>query len=89
MNLDDKMIAEIAGQLGLKGSPAVSSADVKRLEGKSDAELEKEILRIREQLVARGVTRPRQAAMLRSLLPMMDDKQKARLRNVIELIEKY
>jgi len=89
MNLDEKMIADIAGQLGLQGSPAVSAADVKRLEGKSDAELEKEILRIREQLVARGVTRPRQAAMLRSLLPMMDDKQKARLRNVIELIEKH
>jgi len=89
MDLDDKTIAEIASQLGLKGNPSVSAADMKRLEGKSDAELEKEILRIREQLVARGVTRPRQAAMLRSLLPMMDDKQKARLRNVIELIEKH
>ena len=100
MNLDDKMIAEIAGQLGLKGSPGVSAADVKRLEGKSsasllrlegksDAELEREILRIREQLAARGVTKPRQAAMLRSLLPMMDDNQKARLRKVIELIERH
>ena len=89
MNLDDKMIAEIAGQLGLKGRPGVSAADVKRLEGKSDAELEREILRIREQLAARGVTKPRQAAMLRSLLPMMDDNQKARLRKVIELIERH
>ena len=89
MNLDDKMIAEIAGQLGLKGSPGVRAADVKRLEGKSDAELEREILRIREQLAARGVTKPRQAAMLRSLLPMMDDNQKARLRKVIELIERH
>ena len=89
MNLDEKTIAEIAGQLGLKNGPTVSAADMKRLQGKSGAELEREILRIREQLVARGVTRPRQAAMLRSLLPMMDDKQKARLQNVIELIERY
>lgn len=89
MHLDDKTISDIAGQLGLKGNLPIHTEDVKRLEGKSDAELEREIIKLREQLAARGVTRPRQAAILRSLLPMMDEKQKARLRNVIELIERY
>ena len=88
MDLNEKMIAEIAGQLGLRESTGFSPADIRRLEGKSDEELEREILRLREQLAARGVTRPKQAALLRNLLPMMDSRQKARLQKVIELIER-
>lgn len=87
MNLDEKTIAEIAKQLGLKEEPTIRMEDVKRLQGKSDAQLESEILRIRESLAARGVSRQKQVAMLRSLLPMMDMNQRARLRKAIELIE--
>jgi len=88
VNLNEKTIAELAGQLGLKETVPFSARDMQRLQGKSDEELEGEILKIREQLAARGVTRPRQAAMLRSLLPMMDQNQRARLLKVIELIER-
>lgn len=87
MNLDERTIAEIAKQLGLKEEPSIGMEDVKRLQGKSDAQLESEILRIRESLVARGVSRQKQVAMLRSLLPMMDMNQRARLKKAIELIE--
>lgn len=87
MNLDERTIAEIAKQLGLKEEPSIGLEDVKRLQGKSDAQLESEILRIRESLVARGVSRQKQVAMLRSLLPMMDMNQRARLKKAIELIE--
>ena len=58
------------------------------MEGKSDAELKREILRIRDQLAARGVPYQKQAEILRSMVSMMDQKQKARLQNIIELIEK-
>ena len=88
MDLNEAMVKEIARQLGLKDNAGVSAADIQRLQGKSDDELEREILKIREQLAARGVTRPKQAAMLRSLLPMMDSTQKARLQRVIGLIER-
>jgi hypothetical protein len=57
------------------------------MEGKSDAELEREILKLREQLTAKGISRAKQLSMLRSLMPMMDDRQKARLQKVIGLIE--
>lgn len=87
MNLDEKTIAEIAKQLGLKEEPSIHMEDVKRLQGKSDPQLESEILRIRESLAARGVSRQKQVAMLRSLLPMMDMNQRARLKKAIELIE--
>ena len=88
MDLNEAMVKEIARQLGLREDAGVSAADIQQLQGKSDDELEREILRIREQLSARGVSRAKQASMLRSLLPMMDSRQKARLRKVIGLIER-
>ena len=86
--LNEKTIAEIAQQLGLSGNPGISSSELRRMEGKSDAELKREILRIRDQLSARGVPYQKQAEILRSMVSMMDQKQKARLQNIIELIEK-
>lgn len=88
MNLDDNMIADIAQQLGLSGNPGISPGDLRRMEGKSDEELKREILRMRDQLAARGVPYGKQAAMLRGLMSMMDNKQRARLQKVIELIER-
>ena len=88
MNLDDNMIADIAQQLGLSGNPGISQGDLRRMEGKSDEELKREILRMRDQLAARGVPNGKQPAKLRSLMSMMDNKQRARLQKVIELIER-
>ena len=87
MELNEAMAKEIARQLGLKESVGFNSADIRKLEGKSDAELEREILKLREQLTAKGISRAKQLSMLRSLMPMMDDRQKARLQKVIGLIE--
>ena len=88
MELNEAMAKEIARQLGLKENAGFNPADIRRLEGKSDAELEREILKLREQLSARGVTRAKQVSMLRSLLPMMDGTQKARLQKIIGLVER-
>lgn len=88
MELNEAMAKEIARQLGLKENAGFNPADIRRLEGKSDAELEREILKLREQLSARGVTRAKQVSMLRSLLPMMDSTQKARLQKIIGLVER-
>ena len=61
---------------------------LRQLENKSDAELEREILKIKEQLRANNVTYEKQLGMLRSLAPMMNGSQKARLQKVIELLQK-
>ena len=88
MDLNEKMIGEIAGQLGLKGAPGVSPNMIRQLENKSDAELEREILKMKEQLKAGNVSYQKQIAMLKNLAPMMNPKQKARLQRVIELLQK-
>ena len=88
MDLNEKMISEIAGQLGLKGSSGVNQNMIKQFENKSDKELERDILRMKEQLKANNVSYQKQISMLRSLAPMMNPKQKARLQRVIELLQK-
>ena len=88
MELNEKMIAEIAGQLGLRGNAGISPADIQRMEGKSDEQLEREILQLREQLAAKGISYSKQISMVRSLMPMMDSRQKARLEKIIGLMER-
>lgn len=87
MDLNEKMAAEIAAQLGLLGRKGVDAGTVKKLERKSDAELAKDILRMKEQLEANNISPQQQIAIVRRLMPMMDDNQKARLQRVIELLK--
>ena len=88
MELDDKMIAEIASQLGISQGGRVDKAAAERLASKSDAELEREILKIKNQLRANNITYDKQLMMLKNLAPMMDAKQRARLQIVIELLSR-
>lgn len=88
MELDEKMIGEIASQLGLSGGKNVGKQTLDHLAAKSDAELERDILKIKEQLRANNVTYDKQLAVLKNLAPMMDSRQKARLQRVIELLNK-
>lgn len=88
MELSDKKIAEIAGQLGLSGQKNISRKDIERLSSKSDAELEREILRLREQLRANNIGYDKQIAMLKSIAPMMEPSQRARLNKVMEILRK-
>ena len=86
MDLNEKMAAEIAAQLGLGGAP-VNPGTVKKLEGKSDAELASEIIKLRDQLAANNISPKQQRMLLTKLMPMMDANQKARLQKVIELLK--
>ena len=88
MELDDKMIEEIAAQLGIAKGPNMGKAAMDRLAAKSDRELEQEILKIKKQLRANNITYDKQLAMLRNLAPMMDAQQRARLQRVIELLSR-
>ena len=86
MDLNEQMAGEIARQLGLSGSKGVSRDTVRSLEKKSDAELARDILRLKEQLAANNISPQQQMAIVKKLMPMMDDNQKARLQKVIELL---
>ena len=88
MELNEKMIGEIAGQLGLSDGKNVGKETLDRLAAKSDAELERDILKVKEQLRANNITYDKQMAMLKNIAPMMDAKQRARLQRVIELLNK-
>ena len=86
MDLNEQMAGEIARQLGLSGSKGVSRDTVRSLEKKSDAELSRDILRLKEQLAANNISPQQQMAIVKKLMPMMDDNQKARRQKVIELL---
>lgn len=86
MELNEKMISEIAGQLGISGGKNMGKDALDYLSSKSDAELESEILKIKQQLKANNITYDKQLAMLKNIAPMMDARQQKRLRRVIELL---
>ena len=88
MELNDKMVGDIARQLGIKPGRNNGQEILRQLENKSDAELEREILKIKEQLRANNITYEKQLTMLRNLAPMMNGRQKARPQKVIELLQR-
>lgn len=88
MELNDKTISEIASQLGLSGQEKIRQREIERLSSKSDAELEREILKLKESLKKNNIGYEKQMEMLRSIEPMMDAKQKARLKKVMAILRK-
>ncbi|MDD6042664.1 MAG: hypothetical protein PUB87_02790 [Eubacteriaceae bacterium] len=59
-----------------------------KYENRSDMEILQEIKEMRSKLNAAGVPYEKQAAMIKSLMPMMNNQQKARLAKLIELLDK-
>ncbi len=86
MDINEKMAAEIASQLGLGNNGGVNKQVLKGLERKSDEELARDILQIKEQLAAASISPARQKAMLKSLVPMMNASQRERLEKIMQLI---
>lgn len=88
MNLDEKTVMELAGQLGISTDKKKATATMKSYENKSDAELVAEIMKIRDKLAANNIPYEKQMATVKSLMPMMNREQKARLTKIIGLLEK-
>ena len=57
-------------------------------EKKSDEELVAELRKLQHKLNAANIPYEKQIAAVESLMPMMDEKQKARLQKVIGLLKK-
>ena len=76
MDINETMAREIAQQLGIGGGGARADQDmIRRLEGKSDAELMQELARLQSQLAANNIGPAQQKALVKSLMPMMKGPQ--------------
>ena len=80
MDINETMAREIAQQLGI-GSAGAGQDMIRRLEGKSDAELMQELARLQSQLAANNIGPAQQKALVKSLMPMMKGPQRQRLQD--------
>jgi len=94
MDINDKLIADLAEQLGLgsKNGNVVSKADrmsdlADKYKGKSDQELIDEILKIKRTLKKDRAQFEKQMKMIRAMRSMMTGEQRARLERLIRLLE--
>ena len=86
MSMNNKNLEDIARQLGLSGENTVSKREIERLSSKSDAELERELLKMRDQLKASGMSYEKQLAMMKSIAPMLDVNQRERLDRLMKVL---
>lgn len=83
--MDNKMIMELAKQLGLPEETAEAKA--REYIGKSDDEILREINKIKTILKRDKKTYQRQMQAIRALAGTMNGPQKARLEKIIALLE--
>lgn len=85
MDINETMAREIAQQLGISGARADQDM-IRRLEGKSDAELMQELARLQSQLAANNIGPAQQKALVKSLMPMMKGPQRQRLQRILNML---
>jgi len=85
MDINETMAREIAQQLGIGGARADQDM-IRRLEGKSDAELMQELARLQSQLAANNIGPAQQKALVKSLMPMMKGPQRQRLQRILNML---
>ena len=86
MDINETMAREIAQQLGIGGGARADQDVIRRLEGKSDAELMQELARLQSQLAANNIGPAQQKALVKSLMPMMKGAQRQRLQRVLNML---
>ena len=86
MDMNEKMAREIAQQLDIGGGAGANQDTIRRLEGKSDAELMQELARLQSQLAANNIGPAQQKALVKSLMPMMKGPQRQRLQKILSML---
>ena len=91
MDINDKLLADLAEQLGF-GSQKVSKADrmsdlADKYKGKSDQELISEIMKVKHTLKKDKAAYEKQMRAIKAMRSMMTGEQKARLEKLIRLLE--
>ena len=88
MEIDEKIMQNMAKQLGLNGNKQKAVETMKRYEKKSDGELVQELLQMQKKLETANIPYEKQMAALESLAPLMNGQQKARLEKIIGLLKR-
>lgn len=91
MDINDKMLNDLAGRMGLSGK---SGSSVKRAEGmaekykgKGEDELLAEIMELKKNIKKDPVAYQKQLQAIRALSGMMNKEQRARLDKVMRMLE--
>ena len=91
MDINDKLLMDLAEQMGL-GSSKVSKANrmsdlADKYKGKSDEELIDEIMKVKRSLKRDRAQFEKQMRTIKALRSMMSGEQRARLEKLIRLLE--
>lgn len=91
MDINSKMLADLAGQIGLDGKNSGSAKNAARAaeqyKGKSEEELLKEIMNLKRSMKSDKAAYQKQMKAIKSLAGMMNAEQRKRLDRVIRLLE--
>lgn len=92
MNIDDKMLKDLAGQIGMGGRSSRSTSDMiseakENYSGKSDDQLLQEILKLKQVLKKDRKAFDKQMEMIKSLRPMMAPEQRKKLDGLLKMLD--
>lgn len=92
MSIDDRMLMDLANQLGLGGRNSKKSEDMineatGNFSGKSDDQILNEILKLKQVLKKDRRAFDKQMEMIKSLKPMMTPEQRKKLENLLRMLE--
>ncbi|QHI72861.1 hypothetical protein [Aminipila terrae] len=92
MSIDDKMLMDLAGQVGLGGKNSKKTSDIiseatENFSGKSDDQLLQEILKLKQVLKKDRKAFDKQMDMIKSLRPMMTPEQRKKLDGLLKMLD--
>jgi hypothetical protein len=91
MAIDDRMLMDLASQLGMKGSNRDTSELIEeatnKYGGKSDDQILKEIMKLKSVLKKDRGAFDKQMEMIKAMRPMMTPEQKGKLDSLLRMLE--
>lgn len=91
MSIDEKLLMDLAGQIGLRGNSAEAAKkagqQAEQYKNRSEKELLDEIMNLRASMKSNPQMYQKQIKAIRSLRSIMTGEQRARLDKLIQLLE--
>nr|WP_315023492.1 hypothetical protein [uncultured Aminipila sp.] len=92
MSIDDRMLMDLANQLGLGEKNSKRTSDMisqatENFTGKSDDQLLQEILKLKQVLKKDRKAFDKQMEMIKTLKPMMSPEQRKKLEGLLKMLE--
>ncbi|MGN0712091.1 MAG: hypothetical protein ACI4LO_10025 [Anaerovoracaceae bacterium] len=91
MNIDDKMIQDLARQVGIGGNSAIGrkfmEETAKKFSGKSDDQVLEEIMKLKQVIQKDKKAYSRQIEAVKALKPMMNSEQQQKLEQLLSMLE--